>query len=66
MSLQNDIDHFLSKGASECWDKFMLELDTEENKDYRRGFKAGLLYAHLFIKSQIGNIRDAAAQQPTD
>lgn len=60
MSLQKDIDYFLCKGASECWDKFMLELDTEENKDYRRGFKAGLLCAHLFIKSEIGNIRDAA------
>ncbi len=58
MSLQNDVEYFLKQGASECWTEFMKEIDTEENKDYRRGFKAGLLCSHLYIKSQVSNIRD--------
>ena len=66
MSVQSEIEHFLRKGSAECWDKFMEEINTDENKDYRRGFKAGLLCSHLYIKSQIGNIRDAATEQPTD
>ncbi len=66
MKLQNDIDLFLRQGTDKCWTEFMRELSTDENQDYRRGFKAGLLVAHLYIKSQIRSIRDIAAEQCTE
>ena len=56
MSLESEIDSYLKSGATKCWNEFMEEIATEENKDYRRGFKAGLLCAHLHIKSQIHNL----------
>ncbi len=59
MSLETEIKDFLQDGASKCWEEFMVEIDTDENKDYRRGFKAGLLCSHLYIKSKICDIKNA-------
>lgn len=63
---KKDIEHFLDKGTKECWEEFMVEINTDENKDYRRGFKAGLLCSHLYIKSHIGKFEDAFTEPSTD
>ena len=61
MAFQNEVDWFLEKGTKECWDEFMTEINTDENKDYRRGFKAGLLCSHLYIKSHIRKFKDVSS-----
>ena len=66
MNFQSEMERFLERGTKEIWDEFMAEINTDENKDYKRGFKAGLLCSHLYIKSHIGKFKDAATEQPTD
>lgn len=41
---------------------FNIELKTDENKDYRRGFRAGVLFAYLNIKSSMKGLVDASAE----
>jgi hypothetical protein len=65
MNFQNQIKNFLDKGSKECWDEFITEINTDENKDYRRGFKAGLLCSHLYIKSKIGELNDMPLEHQT-
>jgi hypothetical protein len=47
-------------------DAFQQEINTDENKDYRRGFRAGALFAYLDMKCNIRIMEDAATEQPTD
>lgn len=61
-----DIDQYLSAQSELAYEAFNDELTTDENKDYRRGFRAGVLFAFLDIKSHIGRIDDATTEQPTD
>lgn len=42
---------------------FHDELSSDENKDYRRGYRAGVLFAFLQIKSDIGNMTDASIER---
>lgn len=36
-------------------DEFGKEISTDENRDYRRGYRAGVLFSLLQIKSSMGN-----------
>lgn len=65
MKLPNDIMKFLNLHITDAGMAFHDELSTDENKDYRRGFRAGVLFSFLRMKADIGDI-NAAAQQPTD
>ena len=60
------ISKLLSKYVDESRKTFHDELSTDENKDYRRGFRAGVLFAFLQIKSDIGNMADDISQRNTD
>lgn len=61
MSFQIELEKFMDKGTKECWDEFMVEINTDENKDYRRGFKAGLLCSHLYIKSHLNKFKEGSS-----
>lgn len=56
---------FIEYHSQAAWNDFQSELSTDENKDYRRGFKAGYLFSMLMIKSNLGK-EDATTEQPTD
>lgn len=66
MNLLTDIKRFLTKNSNEAGMAFHDELATDENKDYRRGFRAGVLFAFLQMKSDLGDIEHAAAKRSTD
>lgn len=65
MKPPNDVMKFLDYHLTRASVSFHDELDTDENKDYRRGFRAGILFSFLRIKADIGGM-DAASEQPTD
>lgn len=65
MKLPNEINKFLNAHINDAGMAFHDELSTDENKDYRRGFRAGVLFSFLRMKADIGDM-NAAAQQPTD
>ena len=58
-----EINRMLNEKIDIFRESFHEELSTDENKDYRRGFRAGVLFAHLQIKSDLGNIPDAFNQR---
>lgn len=60
MSSKNELERFLDQETKECWDEFMSEINTDENKDYRRGFKAGLLCSHLYVKSHLSKLKESS------
>lgn len=60
----NEIEEYLDTNAQLAMDQFNKEISTDENRDYRRGFRAGVLFAYLHIKSNIGNLDDATNKQP--
>jgi hypothetical protein len=57
-----EIDQYLTANVVDANETFHLEISTDENKDYRRGFYAGVLFAFLHAKANIGNIEDAAPE----
>lgn len=61
-----DLKNYLDLVIGDAHETFQQELSTDENKDYRRGFRAGVLFSYLHIKSNIGNLDDAITEQPTD
>lgn len=61
-----DMKKFLDRNANEAGMAFHDEIATDENKDYRRGFRAGVFFAFLQMKSDIGTIQDASPEQSTD
>lgn len=60
----NEIEEYLDTNAQLAMDQFNKEISTDENRDYRRGFRAGVLFAYLHTKSNIGNLDDATNKQP--
>jgi len=63
MKPMNVIKDFLQKNCNNAGMAFHDEIATEENKDYRRGFRAGVFFAFLQMKSDIGSMEDAATEQ---
>jgi hypothetical protein len=58
------INAMLDKVSSTAWKALWDELNTDENADYRRGFRAGILCSTLQVKSDIGNLKDASTERP--
>jgi hypothetical protein len=58
------LSEFLDFHVQHSFEEFQQELSTDENKDYRRGFRAGVLFSYLYIKSNIRNMDDASTEQP--
>lgn len=48
--MKKDIIEHLSAEVMVAWRMFNEEISTDENKDYRRGFRAGILCALLQTK----------------
>lgn len=61
MKSLNDISDYLNVNTKTALSDFQTEISTDENKDYRRGFRAGVLFAYLHTKANIGNIDETAA-----
>jgi len=57
-----EIDEYLVANIVDANETFHLEISTDENKDYRRGFYAGVLFAYLHTKANIGNLADVAPE----
>lgn len=66
MSYQSDVKRFLQRNSSEAGMAFHDEIATDENKDYRRGFRAGVYFAFLQMESDIGNLENALTERTTD
>ncbi len=66
MKSLNDIDDYLNVSTKVALEQFQTEISTVENKDFRRGFRTGVLFSYLHTKSHIGTIDHASTEQPTD
>ena len=62
MSLRDKINTMLNTESDERWKCFWEELNSDENKDYRRGFKAGILCATLQFKSNLVDLEDTSSE----
>ncbi len=60
------LNEFLEVHTNAAMEEFEQEISTDENKDYRRGFRAGVLFSYLLMKSQLKDFDDATTEQPTD
>ena len=60
------LNEFLDVHTNAAMEEFEQEISTDENKDYRRGFRAGVLFSYLHMKSQLKDLDDAATQRTTD
>ena len=60
------LNEFLDIHTNAAMEEFEQEISTDENKDYRRGFRAGVLFSYLHMKSHIRNLDDVATEQSTD
>jgi len=60
------LNEFIDVHTNAAMEEFEQEISTDENKDYRRGFRAGVLFSYLHMKSHIRNLDDASTEQPTD
>lgn len=63
MKSQSDINDYLDAHTSIASDDFHREISTDENKDYRRGFRAGVLFAYLHARSNIGSIEELTSSE---
>ena len=59
----DEIEQYLYSSAKTAMDNFNREISTDENKDYRRGFLAGVLFSFLQAKSNIGNLDNATTER---
>ncbi len=50
------IKSYLKRNSDLAFDVFSDELSTDENKDYRRGFRAGILCAFLQIQAEVAEL----------
>lgn len=50
MNKGEELLNHLTKEANGAWKTFHEEISTDENKDYRRGFRAGILCALLQVR----------------
>ena len=62
MKQLNELDQILKDNIAAASSTFHEELSTDENKDYRRGFRAGVLFSFLHIKAGIGDISQLSAE----
>ncbi len=62
MKLPTELDDILNENIKAASDSFLGEISTDENKDYRRGFRAGVLFSFLKIKAGIGDISQLSAE----
>lgn len=53
MKLMDEIYDYISYKVGCADDDFRKEISTEENKDYRRGFRAGVLFSYLRMKADM-------------
>lgn len=60
------LNEFLDVHTNAAMEEFEQEISTDENKDYRRGFRAGVLFSYLHMKSQLKDFDDAATERTTD
>jgi len=51
--MYNDVMDLLDDQCESAWGSMITEINTDENADYRRGFRAGRLVAALEIKGDI-------------
>lgn len=58
MNLHDKLKGILADNIEIAGQEFEQELDSSENKDYRRGFKAGVLFSFLHIKSQLSDLKE--------
>jgi hypothetical protein len=63
MKTLNDIEEYLDINTKFAMDEFHREINTDENKDYRRGFRAGVLFSHLHIKANIAHLNSSLAEE---
>jgi hypothetical protein len=56
VSIKEELLQLLDSETSGAWDSMSRELNTDENADYRRGFRAGRLVASLELKADISNL----------
>lgn len=48
--MKTDKEHILDDLCQSDWDNFMQEIETDENREYRRGFRAGALFSSLRVR----------------
>lgn len=58
MSIDIKLNEALKMAVDSSMEDFTKELSTDENKDYRRGFKAGALFSFLHMRAQLSDIKD--------
>ena len=56
MTVPKRITEYLKKNTDMAFDIFNEELSSDENRDYRRGFRAGILCAFLQLKAELSDI----------
>lgn len=56
------LNEFLDVHTNAAMEEFEQEISTDENKDYRRGFRAGVLFSYLHMKSQLKDLDDAVIE----
>jgi len=62
MKSLNEIEDFLDDNALLAAKAFHAEISTDENKDYRRGFRAGVYFSFLRMQAEIGGSDDASIE----
>lgn len=60
--MKSQIDEYLNKNSNDAGIAFHEEISTDENKDYRRGFRAGVFFAFLQLKSDIGCMEEIKSE----
>ena len=56
------LNEFLDIHTNAAMEEFEQEISTDENRDYRRGFRAGVLFSYLHMKSHIRDLDDAPTE----
>lgn len=62
MKSLHDMDDYLTDQRGMAEETFGKELATDENKDYRRGFRAGVLFAYLSTQAHLRGEPNAASE----
>ena len=56
--MKSELEITLARMARDAWVEFNKELETDENKDYRRGFRAGALFGLIELQRVIKDYED--------
>ncbi len=62
MDIMKEFKSLLGADIETAWNAFSSEISTDENRDYRRGFKAGLLVGRLQIRADFSELEDIYSQ----